>query len=530
MKHILLLLTLCGVFQIQCSEKIYQDQDIKLEKPESNSDDFSFFKPNAKELGITEKFLKSIPWPIYSDNKEFVELYYKAWQLAESHILSQQGLPQSPYVDEAFSKSTIWIWDTCFMLHFFKYASLNFQSIKTLNNFYQPIHDGVNIPLRIEIPDNPPLFAWTEYEYFKQTNNVEHIKELLYKTQYLQKHFKWFDTIKPGVSIARSAPTCLKRLENGYLWEGGRSGMDNTPRGRRGPKATKGRPNNPNMLWVDAIAQQCLSALYISKLFNEVGDAENKEKWEAEYSQLKDILNSYYWDKEQGFYFDINKNDLKPMRLRTPASYWALLAEAGDEIKAGQMVNALLDPNCLGGKISWVTVPRNDADFNPKGGYWRGSVWLPTAYMGIKSIEKYGFCELANKQSLEILNHMNETYKHYTPHTIWECYNPTEALPATTGHGTIVRKDFCGWSALGPISLFIENVIGIYSADAQKKVLKWNLHHKFEHGIRNFRFGKILTDLVYKDGKLYVSSNMPYRIDINGIYFDVKQGRNKFVL
>ena len=35
-----------------------------------------------------------------------------------------------------------------------------------------------------------------------------------------------------------------------------------------------------------------------------------------------------------------------------------------------------------------------------------------------------------------------------------------------------MRDDFCGWSALGPISLFIEDVIGIKEANAFKRELK----------------------------------------------------------
>ncbi|MCM1372396.1 MAG: hypothetical protein NC113_07100 [Bacteroides sp.] len=31
----------------------------------------------------------------------------------------------------------------------------------------------------------------------------------------------------------------------------------------------------------------------------------------------------------------------------------------------------------------------------------------------------------------------------------------------STTHGRRVRPDFCAWSALGPISLFIENIMGI---------------------------------------------------------------------
>ena len=210
----------------------------------------------------------TIPKIIYSPNESYVELYNKAWELALDHIKYEEGMPQSPYIDEAFWDHTIWIWDTEFMMLFYKHAQTPFSSIKSLNNFYHPIHKGVEMPLRIEILDNPPFFAWIEYEYFKFSNDQKHLNQLLNTDQYLQKHFHWFDTVSKGTVMVNSVPTCIEKENNGYTWEGGRSGMDNTPRGRRGKNAVGHRPNHPDMLWIDAIAQQGLAALYTAKLLS----------------------------------------------------------------------------------------------------------------------------------------------------------------------------------------------------------------------------------------------------------------------
>ena len=420
----------------------------------------------SKTVFSTIEQPSDIPAIIYSINPNYVTLYNKAWDLAKLHIKSYDGLPQSPYIDEAFDEKTIWIWDTAFMLHFFKYAPHNFPGIESLNNFYEPIHDTIKIPLRIEIPDNPPLFAWTEYDFYKLSGDTKHIKKLLYKKRYLQKHFEWFDNVAQGTIIANSAETWIKKDPNGYLWEGGRSGMDNTPRGRKGNSAIKDRPNNPNMLWIDAIAQQGLSALNLYKLFTSIGDKTEANLWKSKYDTIKNKVNKLYWNQKDGIYYDIDKNTLQPMKLITPASYWPMLAEMCDSVQAKNMIKHIKNPETLGGKVPWTTIPRNDIDFTPDGGYWRGSVWVPTAYMGIKAIQKYGYLDLARDNSIAIIEHMSTTYRQYSPHTIWECYNPTEAKPAKNIYGNDVRPDFCGWSALAPISLMIENVIGFYDINA----------------------------------------------------------------
>ena len=475
----------------------------------------------------TDSKSANIPAIVYSLNPDYVALYNKAWELAKDHVKSKEGIAQSPYIDEAFDEKTIWIWDTAFMLQFFKYAPFEFPAIESLNNFYAPIHDNSESSLRIEIPDNPPLFAWIEYDFQKYSDDTNHIKKLLYEKKYLQKHFEWFDTVPKGTVIANSAKTWLHKDPNGYEWEGGRSGMDNTPRGRKGQSAIKGRPNNPNMLWVDAIAQQGLSALNIYKLYKSVGDIEQANLWKSKYDAIKQKVNKLYWDEKDGIYYDINKNTLEPMRLITPASYWPMLAGMCDSIQAKRMVAYVKNPKILGGKVPWTTVPRNDSDFNPKGGYWRGSVWIPTAYMGIKAIQKYGYLELARKNSLSIIEHMSKTYQEYIPHTIWECYNPTEAKPATTGHGTIVRPDFCGWSALAPISLMIENVIGFYDINAQDKIVKWNLSKDGTQGIKNLVFGNVKTDIIYKNNEVSVKTNHRFTLIINGLGYIMKKGSNK---
>ena len=53
--------------------------------------------------------------------------------------------------------------------------------------------------------------------------------------------------------------------------------MDNTPRGRIGKTAPMPRPNNPRMLWVDAISQQALAASCIATLAGEIGRIVGRE-------------------------------------------------------------------------------------------------------------------------------------------------------------------------------------------------------------------------------------------------------------
>ena len=496
-----------------------------------------------------------LPQPICEDVPDYDKLYQKAWELSYDHIRYIDGMPQSPYMDEAFCDTQLWIWDTCFMSLFCKYASDDFPGVESLRNFYEVLYEGKSLPsiipserepewtgatpgvpfqIQIHIADNPPLFAFAEYENALFSGDVSYIRDLLYNKGVLQKHYDWIENLKESVLPSGvTAPTCLIAEEFGYKWEGGRSGMDNTPRGKTQARELKARPNNPNMLWIDAICQQTLSARIISKMFAIVGDDDNSFEWNCRYNEKKDIVNRYYWDDTDQFYYDIDINDHHFYKVMTPASYWALISEIATEERAHGMVLRLFDEETLGGEVPLKSLAKNDPDYDKRGRYWRGGLWLPTAYAALKGLEKYGYYDEARDLSIKILNHMLRTYTEYEPHTIWEAYAPEFSAPATVVEGNgDVMQDFCGWSALGPISLFIENVIGFHSVNAFEKVVKWQKPVEFKKalGIKNLRFADVVTDIVAVGNECSVKSNKPYRLEINGKAFQIFAGEQTISL
>ena len=163
-----------------------------------------------------------IPTPVYEEHPEYHEFYMKAWELVYEHIKNTPGMPQTPYMDEAFCATQVWIWDSCFMSLFCKYARDVFPGVETLNNFYEVLYGGKELPeiippenepnwtgatpgvpynIRVHLADNPPLFAWAEYENALMKGDIEYIKELLYMKQYLQKHYEWMENLHENQTL-----------------------------------------------------------------------------------------------------------------------------------------------------------------------------------------------------------------------------------------------------------------------------------------------------------------------------------------
>lgn len=460
---------------------------------------------------------RSVPEPVFGDSS-LVRLYYKAWEIAAGRVRrGPEGLAASPYLDENCYDDQIWIWDGCFMLLFSKYAPDSFPGCSSLMNYYAPIHDGAASPLRIHLRDNPPLFAWVEHEYQRFTGVPARL-------DYIKRHYDYFNSLERGQRDENVSPNpiflkvyrdSLGRAD-GYGWNGNGSGMDNTPRGR-------GSGGWDGIRWVDAICQQALAAERIAAL---EGDTVREE-----YGRLRDIVNRDYWDEQEGFYFDIDTVSGEPCRVMTLASVWAMMAGIPDSVRAARMVEKIASPKFFGGKRPWNSVSRSDADFDSvTGNYWRGGIWLPMAYMGTKALERYGYYGLADSLARNVVELQARVFDNYEPRTIWETYSPVADEPSTE-HGSIVRQEFCGWSALGPVSLFIENVIGIRSADAAEGSIRWDIDARNgTHGLRRLRFGPYEVSLLFRDSErmVDVTANRPVTLIINGRRLDVAAGSSSF--
>ncbi|EIP98501.1 glycogen debranching enzyme [Opitutaceae bacterium TAV1] len=491
--------------------------------------------------GLTTPAGKSAPEPVFDARPGWVDFYHEALRMARAHVVEVAGMPRSPYMDEGFAPDTLWIWDTCFMALFCRYAPDVFPGVESLENFYGPMHGGLSSPLKIQHPDNPPLFAWVERENFRLTGDLRRVRWLLHETQALQKHFHWFDNLNRGDAFPWARiPSALRRGHAGFQWSGMAAGMDNSPRfdgpngevdGARGFNGSKGLEGDPFV--VDALAQQGLAARCIAELAREAGELSLTVEYEERYERIRHEVNTRHWDEADGFYYDrAARADGSAggfSRVRTPASFWPVLAGMASSAQVERMAAFVRNADELGGEIPWPSVSRSHPGFdNATGEYWRGAVWLPTAYMGIKALSENGHGALADETAERVLSHMYRTWKNYEPATIWECYDPNLPRPSTH-RGSLVRPDFCGWSALGPISLFIEHVLGFHAISATQREVHWRLHQTGRHGIRRLRFGDIETDIVYEeDGSLFVKTSCPYRLHINGHVQYIRQGTQRF--
>ena len=227
-------------------------------------------------------------------------------------------------------------------------------------------------------------------------------------------------------------------------------------------------------------------------------------------------------------YLDRKVDESGFCHVLTPASMWPMLAEIADSDQVDALAGVLSDPRKLGGERPIPSVSRDDPTFSPEGTYWRGGIWMPKVYMAVKGLEKNGKVALADEIARKMVALQYRTWRDFEPHTIWECYSPTEDKPSTNKVGVWSRPDFCGWSALGPISLFIENMLGFREVNAPENRIVWTPDSGKRSGIRNLKMGgKPFTLIAHPDrNEAEIVASVPFTLVLNGRELALPEGRS----
>ena len=392
------------------------------------------------------------------------EMYNRALEIAETKIRGGSDHPvyKKPFVDAAFSES-IFLWDTCFIASYAKYHQDRLPIGQALDNFYDRQEPDGYIcreytgagepfwPKDHPVSINPPLLAFAELELHSVTGDVARL------AKNYSKLVKFHDYIRGA----------LRQSDGLYISDAFGSGMDNVPRypdgwtdDGQGIALTNLHPEiftydglspkwNSQGRSIDMSAQMVLFARDLAKIARLIGREEDISAWQATATRTAEAINEACWSEADGFYYDLGYGQQIP-RAHIGA-YWMLLADAVPRERLPRLLSALNDPNQFNRELPTATMPGNSHLFQPDGGYWRGSIWAPTSYMVIRGLQTVGEHDMARAMAFRLYNGVAEVYRNTG--TFWENYAPDAFAP-----GNESRPDFCGWSAIFPITLWHEFV------------------------------------------------------------------------
>ncbi|NAS10742.1 MGH1-like glycoside hydrolase domain-containing protein [Poritiphilus flavus] len=409
-------------------------------------------------------------------------MYDKALEITKSKVRGgdSEEFFKKPFIDAAFNDN-IFLWDSCFMCCFCKYHMDELPVYQALDNFYDRMEEDGFICREYRsngealwskdhpVSINPPVLAFAELEIFGVKPDLERLKKV-YPT--LKKNFQFHvdrymmednlfygDTMGLGMdNIPRSPRDWTPTEGNGWTHHelGDRLAEMNASDEEKLNFFVTEYPNTVTGVWtrqgryVDFSAQMAMYALQLKEIASKIGKEEDIEGYDSFHAKVKTALNEECWNEEDGFYYDLGFG--KQIKRRHIGMYWALLGEVVPQDRLAKFISHLKDPNEFYRKTPLPALSAADPDYVGWGDYWLGGVWAPTVYMVLKGLTAVGEDSLARELAARVYENVAIVFE--ATGTFWENY-----APDLISYGMPAKKDFCGWTALIPISVYKEYIL-----------------------------------------------------------------------
>jgi hypothetical protein len=473
----------------------------------------------ATDIPLFKSVKGNLPKPYWEGHEEAIDCYWKVWELAFSNIWEPNPANGfvAPYIDSHFMHR-LFMWDSVFILLYAKYARRVFDFQCTLDNFYARQHRDGWICRELKESDGkdafgrftpsgtgPNILPWGEWEYFCLTRNKERLAKVFPALVAYHRWLRLYQTWPDGT----------------YWTTGWGSGMDNQPRLCGGCSKTAEEKYglmgeawyHDHMVWADTCIQQFFSAKLLLKMGTVLGRESEIEDMKEEKEHLERVINGRLWSDDSSYYYD-ERRDGSLSTVKSIGAYWALIAGVVPKVKVDDFVSHLENPSEFNRPHRVPTLSADHPDYRGNGSYWRGGVWAPTNYMVLRGLTEVGKDELAHEIAMNHLFNVVQVFER-TGH-VWENYAPESASP-----GTPAKRDYVGWSGLGPVAVLFEYIFG-FRPDIQDQLLVWDVRLLKEHGVSHYPFGpEGELDLhcgarssIEEKPEIEASSNIPLKLDV----------------
>lgn len=303
----------------------------------------------------------------------------------------------------------------------------------------------------------PPLSAWSVWNVYKVTNDKEFLKEMYPK---LVDYHNWWYTnrdfnnnkIAEYGAMVHPSNNSKEEIILAAAWE---SGMDNAPRfdekgfgvNDKGINIFENKNNKGetigysiNQESVDLNSYLYAEKGFLSSIAKVLKKDDDAKKYNKEAVYIKNYINENMFDKNTGFFYDLQVNEDKDKKLlvnrgKGSEGFIPLWAKLATKENADLVIKNMLNKDVFNTLVPFGTSSKDSENFRASK-YWRGPVWLDQALYGIEGLQNYGYDEEAKAISKKIFDNAQGLL---SSEAIRENYNPI------TGEG-LHTKNF-SWSA-----------------------------------------------------------------------------------
>lgn len=380
---------------------------------------FSLARGGAKEAMLLDldalkkeryDYFKKLP---KCKKKKYERLYYKALAVQKVNVHSPEGdIPCRWTTPDRMPHRRMWLWDSVF--HAFAFATYDTEMAKDClrSILAKQRADGfvaamMNPRARTDMTQ-PQVISWGAWNIYEKTQDKAFLQEIVGKLDaYLTWDLQNRDRNGNGLLEWFTEP---EYTEN----KSGESGQDNSPR----------FDVDERMDAMDFSAFEAHDALYLAKIYDELGNAKKAEEWRAVHANIKEKMNELLWDETDGVYYDRLVESKRLTKILTPACFIPMMAGIPSKEQAERMVKVLTDPNLLWTPAPVASVARTHPAYSND--FWRGGTWLNMCYFMVKGLREYGYDEIAEELKQKTLDFVDKWYK--KTGVIFEYYDPENKL------------------------------------------------------------------------------------------------------
>jgi hypothetical protein len=366
-------------------------------------------------------FFRSLPQPRVSD-PELLRTYYKCASVQRVNCLTAEGAIAFDWTTpDRWPHRDMWIWDSAFhalgLRHFAPEWARS--AIKAVLSVQRP---SGYIPHQMR-PDpaydsgiiQPPILGWAAWRVYETCGDRAFL-EYCYPRLGLMVSYDREEVDADGDGLSE--------------WtSGGASGMDNSP-----------RFDQPTGAAVDLNSYLANEMLYLEKMANVLGLAEDAAQWARAREETAARVNELLWDEDSGFYCDLKLNGAKS-RIKTEAGFTPLFAGICSNEQAAALVEHLMNPNEFWREFPVSSVGADESTFCDD--MWRGPTWVNYNYLVIEGLLNCGYDEQAAELREMTLQEIARWYA--SDGVIYEYYDSEGVRSPSALH----RKGKCGPPAPG---------------------------------------------------------------------------------
>lgn len=439
-----------------------------------------------------QQIRQAAPQPVLPPQySHFARLYDAAWDMFLK--LLRDPAPETGAIGSYVATGSgfglyQFVWDSSFTTMCMAYAWRAMNVYANLDNLYSRQFDGGYIhrehnwqdglPAMYE-PDfspNPPIMSLAEWQIARLSGDLLRVRHV-------------YEALKASHAWLRFN----HRLDDGTYWTTClANGLDNSPSlGDGYPCLT---------------AQMAHEAEILSQMATVLGKTDEAAEFEREYAQTGESLNRHLWSDSMRIYStSLPGGKHNPNKVAT--DFWPLWAGIVPSDRVADLAKHLKDPKSFWRHHPIPSLAADSPHFRLAGDYWLGSTWAPTNYAAIKGFDRSGRHDLAVETTLRHLTCMHEVFQ--ATGEIWENY-----CSESSQRGSWSGAPYC-WSALGPISLLLEVLIGL-EPDALNRTIRWTIPAEAGMGVRNYPLGSATITLIRqqddKGAYLEVSTDLPFTL------------------